>query len=293
MKSAVGALRLGAFDYLSKPVDIERLVQTLQNGSERRLLILENRDLVRSLEESNRLKTEFINGLSHEVRTPLGHIQGFAQILQDTLNGLTEKQVGYLHNILSASNRLLNMFEDILQFSTLRQGETRIIPEPLIPSEFLSECILEHTEFAEAKNLCIETDATNRIVSVDHKICRKATSLILDNAVKFSAENGSIDLGAQILTSPPASCGKPMTQGPGEWFHIIISDNGPGVEPEDQDRIFNLFEQADGGLDRKFEGTGLGLALAQSLAKAHGGQVSVENRPGKGNTFTLALPITR
>ncbi len=84
-----------------------------------------------------------------------------------------------------------------------------------------------------------------------------------------------------------------MTQGPGEWFHIIISNNGPGIEPEDQDRIFNLFEQADGGLDRKFEGGGLGLDLAQSLAKAHGGQVSVENRPGKGNTFTLALPITR
>ena len=73
---------------------MECLVQTLQNGSERRRLILENRDLVRSLEESNRLKTEFINGLSHEGLTPLGHIQGFAQILQDTFNGLTEKQVG-------------------------------------------------------------------------------------------------------------------------------------------------------------------------------------------------------
>ncbi len=79
------------------------------------------------------------------------------------------------------------MFEDTLQFSTLRQGETRIIPEPLIPSEFLSEYILVHTELAETENLCIETDATKRIVSVDHKICRKATSLLLDNAVKFSA----------------------------------------------------------------------------------------------------------
>jgi DNA-binding NtrC family response regulator len=126
MKSAVEAIRLGAFDYLSKPVDMERLVKTLQNGSERRRLILDNRDLVGSLKESNRLKTEFINGMSHEVRTPLGHIQGFAQILQDTMNGLSEKQAGYLQNILTASNRLLNMFEDILQYSTLTRG----IPEP-------------------------------------------------------------------------------------------------------------------------------------------------------------------
>jgi len=126
MKSAVEAIRLGAFDYLSKPVDMERLVKTLQNGSERRRLILDNRDLVGCLKESNRLKTEFINGMSHEVRTPLGHIQGFAQILQDTMNGLSEKQAGYLQNILTASNRLLNMFEDILQYSTLTRG----IPEP-------------------------------------------------------------------------------------------------------------------------------------------------------------------
>jgi signal transduction histidine kinase len=293
MKSAVEALHLGAFDYLSKPVDKERLVQTLQNGSERRRLILENRDLVRSLEESNRLKTEFINGMSHEVRTPLGQIQGFAQILQDTLDGLTDKQVGYLQNILTASNRLLNMFEDILQYSTLKQGETRIVPEPLIPSEFMAECLLEHKELADTKNLCIETEATDRIVSMDHKICRKAVSLLLDNAVKFISESGNIVLEAKGLPSPPSGISGPGTPQAREWFHISIADDGPGIPTEDQERIFNLFEQADGGLDRKFEGTGLGLALAQSLARAHGGQVSLKSTPGIGSTFTLALPLPK
>lgn len=126
MKSVVEAMRLGAYDYMSKPVDLDRLLQTLRRASERHQLVLENRDLLRRTQEANRIKGEFISGMSHEVRTPLGHITGFTQLLQDMLEGLTDKQKGYLQNIHDAAERLLDMFDNILQYSMLKSGDVNI-----------------------------------------------------------------------------------------------------------------------------------------------------------------------
>ena len=298
MRSAVEAIRLGAFDYLTKPVETERLIQTLKNGAERRRLILENRSLIRSLEETNRIKTEFINGMSHEFRTPLGHILGFAQILQDTLEGLTEKQFGYLQNIQDAASRLLSMFEDILHFSVLRSGEARISPAPFSLSEFLEESLEPLKGAAAEKRLSFERGSPqpDRTVAADPEICQKAFSLLLDNAVKFSPEEGRISITTAILptASLPEDAQEPdiaETIADG-WLHIAVSDTGPGIHPQDQKRIFNLFEQGDASLDRTKGGTGLGLALARSLARIHGGTITLDSRPGEGSTFTLIVPLS-
>ncbi len=298
MKSAVDAIRLGAFDYLTKPVDTERLIQTLKNGAERRRLIVENRSLVRRLEETNRIKTEFINGMSHEFRTPVGHILGFAQILQDTLESLTEKQVGYLQNIQDAASHLLGMFEDILQFSVLRSGEARVSPVPFSLSEFLEEGLEPFKGPAVEKKLTLEHQALqpDRIVTADSEICHKIFALLLDNAVKFSPEGSCISITADIHPAPslPDDAQDPnLTETIADgWLHITVSDTGPGIDPQDQKRIFNLFEQADASLGRTYEGTGLGLALARSLARIHEGAITLSSQPGEGSAFTFIVPLS-
>ena len=296
MKSAVDALRLGAFDYLTKPLDAERLAQTLRNGAERRRLLLENRALLQRLQEANRIKTEFINGMSHEVRTPLGHILGFTQILEDTLQGLTDKQTRYLQNIQDGARRLLNLFENILQFSVLRSGEVALSPAPFSLASFLQESQDLICAAASRKEIAIERYpvAPDRTIAVDPTICQKAVSLLLDNAVKFTPPGGRIAIRADVRPEPPPVIaeGAPSAQSHARaWLHISVADTGPGVPEQDRDRIFDLFEQGDASLTRHHEGTGLGLALARSLARLHGGAITLDSRPGNGSTFTLVVPL--
>jgi two-component system C4-dicarboxylate transport response regulator DctD len=132
MKSAVEAMRVGAYDYLTKPVDLDRWLQTLRKADERRRLT-----------EANWIKAEFINGMSHEVRTPLGHITGFAQILEDTLENLTEKQQRYVQNIQNGARRLLDLFENILSFSTLKTGDVQVKLESVNVKDILDAAIEE------------------------------------------------------------------------------------------------------------------------------------------------------
>jgi signal transduction histidine kinase len=294
--SAVEALRLGAYDYLAKPVDAERLVQTVRNGVERRRLVLENHRLVRGLQESNRLKTEFINGVSHEVRTPLGQVLGYAQLLRSTGVGLTEKQHRYLQSIQDGATRVLNLFENILQFSTLQSGDVSLTPVPVSLPALLDEVRQIHHDAAELRRLAVEVAAPerDRTVIADLEICRKVLSLLLDNAIKFTPEGGRIVLGGEVRSGPaPEKTPHPL---PPEvrsdrWLHLSVGDSGPGIPAPDQRRVFNLFEQGDASLTRNHQGTGLGLALALSLARLHGGTVALASTPGAGSTFTLVVPL--
>ncbi len=298
MRSAVQALRLGAFDYLTKPVDMDRLLHTLGNGAEHRTLTLENRDLVRRLKEANRIKGEFIHGMSHEVRTPLGHILGFVQILQDTLDGLTEKQAHYLKNIESAASRLLRMFENILQFSILRSGDTQVAPASFPLNQFVEE-ILEPFKGATAdKSIALEfgSDDSDRAAVADPRICGRSLSLLLDNAVRYTAEGGRVTVTCQIGPSPSTPVQDEDGSVPGAgaqgWLEVSVADTGPRVPPEDRERIFNVFEQVDSSLTRPHEGAGLSLALARSIARLHGGDIGLASRTGEGSTFTFAVPLS-
>ena len=296
MKSAIEALRLGAFDYLNKPIDAERLIQTLKNGDERRRLILENRALIQNLQESNRLKNEFLNGMSHEVRTPLGHITGFSEILETTLEDATEKQVRYIQNIQKAAHRLLNMFDNILQYSRLNSGDASISPKPFALSGLIKKTADEFQDAIHGKGLTLEMAPLEPDVTIaaDETICHKILSLLLDNAVQFCPAESRITLKADLLPAPSVSDAlkAELADNTAEaWVHLSVSDTGPGIVPEDQERIFNLFEQGDGSLTRHHEGAGLGLSLARSLARLHNGVIHLDSTPGEGSTFTLVVPL--
>jgi signal transduction histidine kinase len=199
MKSAVEAMRAGAYDYLTKPVDLDRLLQTLRQADERRKLVIENRDLLRRLTEANRIKAEFINGMSHEVRTPLGHITGFAQILEDTLENLTDKHQRYLRNIQDGASRLLDLFENILSFSTLKTGDVQVNPESVNLDETLQNAIEASQPSAADLGFTVGTEGdTSLSVRIDKSICTKALGLLLVNAIKFNKEGGAVELGVSV-----------------------------------------------------------------------------------------------
>jgi len=293
MPSAVEALRLDAYDYLTKPVDLERLHRTLLNAAERRRLLLENRDLVRRLQHANRLKAEFISGMSHEVRTPLGHVTGFTQILQETLEGLTDKQQGYLANIHTAATGLLAMFENILQFSELKTHDVDLRLENVDVEGLLAEALEAVRPAAIEEGLSLASDSSvEQNVLLDRRNVTKVLSLLLDNAIKFTDEGG-IDVRAERKegNEVPEGLAEPPAASVDGWLHITVRDTGIGIAEDDRERIFNLFEQADGSLTRSHEGTGIGLALALGLARLHGGTIRVEGGRDRGSAFTLIVPV--
>lgn len=292
MTTAVEAMRAGAYDYLTKPVDLGRLHQTLRKANERRRLVIENRDLLRRLTEANRIKAEFINGMSHEVRTPLGHITGFAQILEDTLENLTDKHQRYLRNIQDGASRLLDLFENILSFSTLKTGDVQVNPETVNLSEALQNAIEASQPSAADLGITVGIEGdTSLSVRIDKSICTKALGLLLDNAIKFNKEGGTVQLGVSVDESLREEMDVPDSGIAPGWLSITVKDKGIGIAADQFGFIFELFTQADASLTRSYEGAGIGLALARSLARLHGGTIHVESQLDQGSTFTLILPV--
>ena len=293
MKSAVEAMRLGVYDYMSKPVDLDRLLQTLRRASERHQLVLENRDLLRRTQEANRIKGEFINGMSHEVRTPLGHITGFTQLLQDMLEGMTDKQKGYLQNIHDAAERLLDMFDNILQYSMLKSGDVSIKIDRTRVDHLFDLVIDNARPLAVEQGVELKAQGGDISVPVDAGTCIRAMGLLVDNAIKFSGDGKTITLRAELLpasATPDDVNDVDLLRPPTGWLAIHVTDEGIGIAQEDHARIFASFTQADSSLERRFEGSGIGLAL--SLARLHGGTISVQSEIGRGSTFTLHIPTS-
>ncbi|MDA0708980.1 MAG: hybrid sensor histidine kinase/response regulator [bacterium] len=293
-RSAVDALRTGAYDYLNKPINAERLIQTLRIGAEQRRLKIENRTLIENLMEASRLKTDFLHGMSHEIRTPLGHITGFAEILEQTIEGLTEKQQRYLKNIQGAARRLLSMFDDMLQYADMSM-ETELQLSPILASDLVRQVrsVLANEIEACGADIQVHLQDPESVVYADFNMCEKMLEIVVQNALQFSPISGKIDIRVDLIDKPDLT-EEQRAQVPfasAHWLHLSVTDQGPGIPADAHKRIFNLFEQGDGSLGRNHEGTGLGLALGQSLAKRHNGLISLRSAPGEGSTFTIVIPV--
>jgi two-component system, NtrC family, sensor kinase len=233
----------------------------------------------RELEVASRHKSEFLANMSHEVRTPLNAIVGFSQVLREKLFGpLNEKQEEYLDDILSSANHLLSLINDILDLSKVEAGEVGLEVAPFSLGEALERGVVMVREKA-AKNrirLDLELDPSVNVVEGDERRIRQVIFNLLSNAVKFTPEGGRVDVST--------------TQENGA-VKVAVADSGPGVAPEDRERIFEEFQQARTDDGDRPEGTGLGLALSKKLIELHGGRIWVESEPGRGSTFAFTLPV--
>ena len=234
----------------------------------------------RQLEVASEHKSEFLANMSHELRTPLNAIIGFSQVLRKRMFGeINAKQEEYLDDILSSGNHLLSLINDVLDLSKVEAGQVELEVATFSLREALERGVVMVREPAVKKGvrLSLELAPDVDLVDGDERRLRQVVYNLLSNAVKFTPGGGSIDVASSRVN--------------GE-VQVSVTDTGPGIAPEDQERIFEEFQQTDVGVDQR-EGTGLGLALSKRLVELHGGRIWVESEPGQGSRFVFTLPIER
>jgi signal transduction histidine kinase len=238
----------------------------------------ELRRLYTELEAASRHKSDFLANMSHELRTPLNAIIGFSQVLRDEMFGeVNEKQAEYLDDIVSSGNHLLALINDILDLSKVEAGQVELQIAPFSLRDALERGVVMVREWAtrDGVSVAFVADPDADVVEGDERRIRQVIFNLISNAVKFTPAGGAIEVDSSRVN--------------GE-VRVAVSDMGPGIAPQDRERIFDEFQQAEAGLDQR-EGTGLGLAVSRRLVELHGGRIWVESEPGNGSTFVFTLPV--
>ncbi len=253
------------------------------------------RGLVRSqqAEEANRVKSEFLANMSHELRTPLNGIIGFSEMMRDGLAGeLTPKQKSYVDNIFQSGVHQLLLINDILDLSRVEAGHMVLEPEPVSLPSLLEACLTVVKEKAMAHHirLSLEIDPEIGETQLDARKFKQIVYNYLANAVKFTPDGGWVTVSASLTPAAALPVGVKPRVAAERYLEVAVTDSGIGIAPQDLQRLFQSFVQLDGGLARKYEGTGLGLSLVKKLTELFGGAVGVESELGKGSRFSVWLP---
>ena len=257
--------------------------QTAQLERQRDELESTQRDLktkASELELASRYKSEFLANMSHELRTPLNSLLILARLLAENKGGnLSGEQVKYARTIESSGNDLLNLINDILDIAKIEAGKVELQLSKFSVEGLLQKMVAAFQPMAQAKGLSFTTaiaaGAPQRLRS-DPQRLEQVLKNFLSNAVKFT-ERGEIAVHVAAAAHDQVA--------------ITVRDTGIGIAAEQQQVIFEAFRQADGTINRRYGGTGLGLSVSRELAWLLGGEISVESTPGQGSSFTLTLPI--
>jgi len=217
--------------------------------------------------------------MSHELRTPLNAIIGFADLMvRGKVGKLAPDHQEYLGDILASSKHLLQLINDVLDLAKVESGTMEMRPEPIDLVRLVREVSDVVRGLAAGKRLRVEStvDPVLTDVVADPARLKQILYNYVSNAIKFTPEGGRV----QVRITPDAT----------DFFRIEVEDTGIGIPAEDIPRLFVEFQQLDATVAKKFQGTGLGLALTRRIAEAHGGRVAVKSTPGAGSTFSVILP---
>ncbi len=250
--------------------------------------------------KANKVKGEFLANISHEFRTPLNAILGFAQVLREkpsTAGGLKkDKAQKYAENIISSGNSLLNMINDLLDLAKTQAGKMELHIEKTSVQQLSRELISSFSLMIEKKKIKIKlkVDSDIPLILTDTGKVRQILYNFLSNAVKFTAKRGTIEIRAGAPLSDPPYVAKWETEelAVERMVRIAISDTGCGIADSDREKIFEKFRQVDGSITRESTGTGLGLTISTELAAMLAGSVGLQSELEKGSTFWLDIPIT-
>ncbi len=229
--------------------------------------------------EASRLKSEFLANMSHELRTPLNAIIGFAELMHKGRVGpVSPDHHEYLGDILTSSKHLLQLINDVLDLAKVESGKMDFRPEPTDMGKLVGEVRDILRGLAANKRLALETDIAPDLgqVTVDPARTKQVLYNYLSNAIKFTPEGGRV-------------CVRVSEQGP-DLFRLDVEDTGIGISQEDLGRLFVEFQQLDATSAKKYQGTGLGLALTRRVIEAQGGRVEVRSTLGEGSVFSAILP---
>jgi signal transduction histidine kinase len=225
------------------------------------------------------MKSEFLANMSHELRTPLNGIIGFSELLVDEKVGaLNAKQKEFLNDILRSGQHLLQLINDVLDLSKVEAGRMELYPQVFDTAKAIDEICAVVSPMSKKKGIRVRVDIVPgaRTVVLDPQKFKQMLYNLLSNAVKFTDEGGNVAIevgvnGARVL-------------------QLSVRDSGIGIDEGDLDKVFQEFTQLDSGSTRRYEGTGLGLALTRKLVEFQGGTITVASRRGEGSVFTVDLP---
>ena len=228
---------------------------------------------------ANRLKSEFLANMSHELRTPLNGILGFSELLIDKKAGtLNPDQTEFLTDVLNSGRHLLQLINDLLDIAKIEAGRMELAPESFSIRNLLEEVAGVLSPLVREKNIdyLSKVNLQDDILIGDQKKIKQVIYNLLSNAIKFTEVHGHIEVRIQAAGD--------------RQIEIGVQDSGIGIAPADLSRLFVDFQQLDSSSSRRFQGTGLGLALTKKLVELHGGAIRVESEFAKGSTFTVTLP---
>jgi len=234
--------------------------------------------LVERLKKLDRLKDEFIANISHELRTPLNGIIGITESMIDGATGELSKPQKYnLSLVIASARRLFHLVSDLIDFSQLKHREIRLQTKPVWLKEVVEVVLKLSQPLVGNKELKLinAVQADLPPIQADEDRLQQILHNLIGNAIKFTAA-GEVQVSAQVTR---------------DHLEITVSDTGPGIAPEDHERIFKSFEQADGSMTREHGGSGLGLAITRQLVELHRGQIRLESSPGQGSRFHFLMPL--
>lgn len=260
-----------------KPLFTPGEVQRLQVVGDYAGLALWKARLLDQAKAADRAKNRFLATISHELLTPLTTLTGYGELLADQVIGpMSEQQLDIIGRILTVTHGLSGMIEEILAFASLEEGSDAVRPSELLAADLVQSVAAAVEPAAVHRGLALLWEAPVEPIRLvtDVDKARQVLMHVANNAVKFT-DHGEVTLAVERT---------------GKEVHFIVRDTGIGIAPEDRDRLFHPFTQLDQGLTRRHGGTGLGLHIASRLAAMLGGRLDVDSTPGRGSTFTLALP---
>jgi len=228
-------------------------------------------------DQLDRLKDEFVLTASHELRSPLTSVQGFAELLMLERDSLTAKQVDTVEIILDNCRHLVRLLNDLLDLARSDAGRLAVTPKPTAVAPLIDDAVRTMRAQTEGASQALSERIEPGLPLVDVEAGRIRQILVnlITNAHEYSPEGASIEVMARVV---------------GVDVEIAVTDDGPGIPESQLEHIFERFTRGDAGLTQRVGGTGLGLAISKSLVELHGGTIAVRSTPGVGSTFSFRLP---
>ncbi|MCE9625949.1 MAG: HAMP domain-containing histidine kinase [Deltaproteobacteria bacterium] len=296
---------IGALIGISKTEFVdETRIGVLENFSNQAALAIESAQLfdeIRTknveLERANRIKSEFLAIMSHELRTPLTAIIGFSELLmEDVMGELNAEQKDSLREVINNGEHLLHLINSILDLAKVESGKMELNLEDFSLEDLMQDVGNSISPLIKKKQQKFElkVEGPLPVFHADPRKTRQILLNLLSNAIKFTPESGSIRLSARYSEGLPSEYPmhtQHLPNSPQGYFIIEVKDTGIGIDEKDLESVFNVFEQVDSSFTRRYQGTGLGLALTKQFVEMHQGAIWVESQKDQGSTFHLILPV--
>jgi len=269
LDTAIEGLRLGAFDYISKPFDVNHILALVRRGLERRTAKAKLRQV----------KSDFLSNVSHELRTPLSVVVGFVYLLLNQVIGkLSDEQQKVLETVYRNSEELLELIDNVLWMTSINAGESSVSVEKFDTRDIINETVKRHEKMVRAKGLKVNiqfADGDLTLVSDRAKVERVFQN-VFNNSVKFTS-HGAITVKVSAAADHT-------------FIDFEVGDTGIGIEPSKMATIFEPFHQADNSMQRAFSGLGIGLTVAHRMADLVGGKLRITSQPDVGTQVFMSFP---